>query len=99
MTVSIDVHNTGAAAGDEVVQLYTHQRSASASRPVRELKGFRRVTLAPGQTKTVTLDLDTTELGFWSPQTHRWSIEPGDFDLWAGDSSRASTHATFKITP
>ena len=77
MTVSIDVQNTGKVAGDQVVQLYTHQRSGSASRPVRELKGFRRITLKPGERQTVELTLDTKELGFWSPQTHKWSIEPG----------------------
>ncbi len=99
MQVFVQVHNTGRLAGDEVVQLYTHQRSGSASRPVRELKGFRRISVAAGQTQTVMLELDTTELGFWSPQTHQWSIEPGDFDLWVGNSSKASEHASFKVTP
>ena len=70
MTVSIDVQNTGKVMGDQVVQLYTHQRSGSSSRPVRELKGFRRITLKPGERKMVVLKLDTNELGFWSPQTH-----------------------------
>jgi beta-glucosidase len=98
-TVSVDVQNTGSVAGDEVVQLYTHQRAGSSSRPVRELKGFRRVTLKPGEKKTVTLSLDTHELGFWSPQTHRWSIEPGAFDLWVGTDSTATDHATFTVLP
>lgn len=99
LTVSVDVQNTGAVAGDEVVQLYTHQRSGSASRPVRELKGFRRVTLKPGEKQTVTLTLDTHDLGFWSPQTHRWLIEPGSFDLWVGTDSTATEHATFTVLP
>lgn len=97
--VSIDVENTGKLAGDQVVQVYTHQRSGSASRPVRELKGFRRITLKPGERQTVTLRLDTKELSFWSPQTHRRSIEPGVFDLWVGTDSNASQHATLEITP
>jgi beta-glucosidase len=99
MTVSIDVQNTGKLTGDQVVQLYTHQRSGSSSRPVRELKGFRRITLKPGERKTVELKLDTNELGFWSPQTHKWSIEPGTFDLWVGTDSTANEHTTFEVLP
>jgi len=99
MEVSVEVQNTGVVAGDEVVQLYTHQRSGSASRPVRELKGFRRVSLKPGERRTVTLTLDTHELGFWSTQTRRWSIEPGAFDLWIGTDSNATDHAAFTVLP
>jgi beta-glucosidase len=99
MTVSIDVQNTGKVTGDQVVQLYTHQRSGSSSRPVRELKGFRRITLKPGERKMVELKLDTNELGFWSPQTHKWSIEPGTFDLWMGTDSTANEHTTFEVLP
>jgi len=98
LAVSVDVTNTGKLAGDQVVQLYTHQRSGSASRPIRELKGFRRVNLRPGETKTVSLSLDTNELSFWSPQTHQRSIEPGAFDLWVGTDANATDHATFTIT-
>ena len=97
MNVSIDVENKSPTAGDEVVQLYTHQRSASASRPRRELKGFTRVHLAAGEKRTVTLTLAAADLGFWSPQTHQWSVEPGDFDLWVGDDSTAQTHTNFSI--
>ncbi len=97
LIVSADVQNIGSVAGDQVVQLYTHQRSGSASRPVRELKGFRRLTLKPGERQTVALTLDTNDLGFWSPQTHRWSIEPGVFDLWLGDDSTAGEHAMFTV--
>ena len=99
LMVSVDVQNTGSGAGDEVVQLYTHQRSGTASRPVRELKGFRRITLRPGEKQTVTLQLDTHDLGFWSSQTRHWSIEPGLFDLWVGTSSAATDHATFTVLP
>lgn len=99
LAVSVDVQNTGSVAGDEVVQLYTHQRSGSMSRPVRELKGFRRITLKPGEKQTVTLQLDTRDLGFWSSQTRHWSIEPGLFDIWVGNSSNATDHATFTVLP
>jgi beta-glucosidase len=99
MQVSVDVKNDGSVAADEVVQLYTHQRAGSASRPVRELKGFRRVTLGAGESKTVTLTLDTNELGFWSTATRKFAIEPGTFDVWVGDSSTATeNHATFEVT-
>jgi beta-glucosidase len=97
--VSVDLKNTGSIKGDEVVQLYTHQRSGSASRPVRELKGFRRVSLKPGESKTVTLTLNTSDLAFWSSQTHRYAIEPGVFDLWVGTDSNATQHAVFEVTP
>ena len=99
MNVSVEVTNVGKVSGDEVVELYTHQRAGSASRPVRELKGFERVTLGPGEKKTVTLRLDTKELGFWSPATHRWSIEPGAFDLWVGKDATATEHASFTVMP
>jgi beta-glucosidase len=97
MTVSCDVTNTGKVAADEVVQVYTHQRAGSASRPVRELKGFRRVTLKAGEHQTVAIKLDAQELAFWSPQTHKRSVEPGIFDLWVGTDSRASNHSTFEV--
>jgi len=97
--VSVEVQNTGSVAGDEVVQLYTHQRSGSASRPVRELKGFRRITLKPGEKQTVTFPLDTNELAFWSTQTRQRSIEPGVFDLWVGFDSTATDHTTFTVLP
>jgi beta-glucosidase len=98
LQISIDVANTGSIAGDEVVQLYTHQRAGSMSRPIRELKGFERVTLQGGERKTVTLTLDTQDLGFWSAATHRWSIEPGTFDLWVGNDATATAHAIFAVT-
>jgi beta-glucosidase len=99
LQVSVDVQNTSARGGDEVVELYTHQRAGSASRPVRELKGFDRVSLKPHETRTVTLALDTKDLGFWSPQTHHWSMEPGTFDLWVGSDETATNHTTFELLP
>jgi beta-glucosidase len=99
LTAAIDVQNTSAVAGDEVVQLYTHQRAGSASRPRRELKGFARVLLAAGEKRTVTLTLHASDLGFWSPQTRQWAVEPGLFDLWMGEDSTASEHAAFAVVP
>ena len=67
--VSVDVTNSGSVAGDAVAQIYIHQRYGSASRPVRQLKGFERIALQPGETKTLTFPLGKDELEFWSPQT------------------------------
>jgi beta-glucosidase len=99
LAAAIDVQNTSAVAGDEVVQLYTHQRAGSASRPRRELKGFVRVPLAAGEKRTVTLTLHASDLGFWSPQTHQWAVEPGLFDLWMGEDSTAPEHVAFAVVP
>ncbi len=99
LDVSAQVRNTGAVAGDEVVQLYTHQQAGSASRPVRELKGFSRVHLNAGEAKTIHFPLGAKELQFWTPTTRRWIVEPGAFDVWLGDSSTASLHAEFQVKP
>ncbi len=96
--VSVDVTNTGSVAGDVVAQVYTHQRYGSASRPVRELKGFKRVALQPGETQTVKFALGKDELQFWSPQTKVWAVEPSTFDVWAGEDSTASLHAELAVT-
>jgi len=97
-TVAVDVKNTGSAAGDAVAQIYIHQRSGSASRPVRELKGFRRVTLKPGESQTLQFPLGKEELEFWSPQTRQWVVEPATFDVWAGEDSRAALHSELMVT-
>jgi beta-glucosidase len=97
--VSVVVTNTGSVGGDEVVQLYLHQRVGSAARPVRELKGFQRVQLAPGETKTVQFNLGRAELEFWSPLTRSWVVEPESFDVWVGADSLATLHSEFKVQP
>jgi len=99
LQVSVDVENTGKVAGDEVVQLYIHQRAGSASRPVRQLKGFERVALAAGEKKTVHFSLGKDELKFWSPEAKDWVVEPEAFDVWAGGDSKAPLHAEFSVTP
>ena len=97
VAVTADVTNTGAVAGDEVVQLYIHQRAGSDSRPMRELKGFERVTLKPGETKTVTFSLGPDELGYWSTQAGQRVQDAEAFDIWAGADSSAALHADLAV--
>jgi beta-glucosidase len=96
--ISADVTNTGSSAGDAVVQLYIHQRAGSASRPIRQLKGFERVTLEPGAKRTVHFTLGKDELQFWSPTAKKWVVEPEQFDIWVGEDSSAALHAEFRLT-
>ena len=85
--VSFELKNTGHREGTEVAQLYVQDLVGSVVRPVKELKGFQRVTLAPGETRTVTFDLPVAELAFWNIDMEH-VVEPGDFKLWiAGDSA------------
>lgn len=95
--VLAEVENTGKRAGDEVAQLYIHQRYGSTSRPVRELKGFERVTLAPGEKKTVRFTLGKQELMYWSTATKGWVQEPSTFDVWVGADSTAPLATTFRV--
>ena len=97
VSVTVDVTNTGPVAGDEVVQLYIHQKAGSDSRPMRELKGFERLTLQPGETRTVAFQLGPDELGYWSTNASKWIQEAEDFDLWAGADSLAALHADLKV--
>ena len=87
ITVSFDVTNTGSMAGAEVAQLYVSDPSAKVQRPERELKGFTKVTLAPGETKHVSLSLDSRSFSYWDEAAHKWTIDPGKFILLVGDSS------------
>jgi beta-glucosidase len=88
VTVSVEVENSGQRAGDEVVQLYVHQVRSSAKRPVKELRGFERVSLKPGQKQTVNLALAADQLGFYDVKTHGFVVEPGAFEVLIGSSSR-----------
>ncbi|MEZ4727032.1 MAG: glycoside hydrolase family 3 C-terminal domain-containing protein [Caldilineaceae bacterium] len=97
VTVSVDVTNTGAVAGDEVAQLYIHQRWGSDSRPMRELKGFKRITLPPGATQTVPFSLGPDELRYWSTNVGRWIQEAAPFDIWVGGDSTATLHAALEV--
>jgi len=86
-TVSFEVTNTGHIAGAEVAQLYVGDPSAKTRRPGKELKGFEKVRLAPGETTRVTLQLDQRSLSYWEDATHGWRADPGKFLLFVGDSS------------
>ena len=97
ITATVSVSNTGARAADEVVQLYLHQRFGSASRPVRELKGFRRVTLQPGQKQEISFAVGPQERTYWSAAKNTWVVESSDFDVWVGDSSTAALHDSFTV--
>ncbi len=95
LAVTATVTNTGTRTGDEVVQLYIHDRVASRTRPVRELKGFARVSLAPGASKRVTLTLKREDLRFWG--NGDWVVEPGVFDLWVATSSIDGEKRSFEL--
>jgi beta-glucosidase len=95
--VLVDVENTGRRAGDEVVQIYTHQRFGSASRPMRELKGFERVALAPGEKRALRFTLGKAELTYWSTPLKGWVQEAATFDVWAGGDSAAPLTTTFRV--
>jgi beta-glucosidase len=83
----VDVTNTGKVAGDEVVQMYIRDCVSSVTRPVKELKGFRRITLNPGQTQTVTLEITPEHLAFYDIDME-YVVEPGKFEIMIGNSSR-----------
>ena len=85
--VSFDVTNTGRAAGAEVAELYVSDPSAKIDRPERELKGFEKVRLNPGETRHVTLNLDARAFSYWDADAHKWTIAPGKFVVRVGDSS------------
>lgn len=85
--VTFEVTNTGTVAGAEVAQLYVSDPSAKAQRPERELKGFEKVRLNPGETKHVTLNLDARAFSYWDESAHKWTIDPGKFVIHVGDSS------------
>jgi beta-glucosidase len=94
MTVSADVRNMGSRAGDEIVQFYIRDLVASVSRPVKELKRYRRVTLAPGETKRVEFTITPRDLEFWSDRG--WIAEPGTFRVWIAPDSAHGLEGTLE---
>jgi beta-glucosidase len=90
-------------AGTDVAQLYLHESDTTILQPVKKLEGFKRVTLAPGQTKTVTFTLGRQNLGYYNDQG-QFVVQPGPFDLWVGDSSVGTglsspgLHTTFTLS-
>lgn len=88
LKVSVNVTNTGSMAGKEVVQLYVADKESTVIRPVKELRDFAKVELAPGETKTVTFVLDKKAFAYYSVRIHDWHVESGEFDIMIGKSSR-----------
>jgi beta-glucosidase len=96
ITATADVTNTGSRAGDEVVQLYIHDPVASISQPVRRLRAFERVTLTPGEKKTVSFTLNRNDVGFYN-NSGKFVVEPGQIDVYVGDSSQATMTKSFTV--
>jgi beta-glucosidase len=97
LTVSVDVTNTGAMAGREIVQVYVHDQKSGLVRPPKELKGFVKVELQPGETKTVSINLDLRAFAFYHSEYKQWITEDGEFDILIGASS-ADTRCTLTVT-
>lgn len=98
LKISVPVKNTGAVAGAEVVQLYIADKEASVDRPVKELKGFEKIWLEPGQTKTVTFTIDRQALSFFDEASHSWVAEKGEFEaLVAAASDDVRSTVTFSL--
>ncbi|MFI6091263.1 glycoside hydrolase family 3 N-terminal domain-containing protein [Streptomyces sp. NPDC051218] len=99
LEVAVTVRNTGERTGDEVVQLYVHDIAASIAQPVRKLRGFRRVTLRPGKSKTVRFQLGADDFGFWTnAENGEFRVEEGAVDLYVGNSSEAEAKKRLTIT-
>ena len=104
--VSLTVTNTGSVAGTEIVQLYVAKKDSELFRPAKELKGFARVTLAPGEKQRITITLDDKALRFWNVKANRWEIEGGEYELLVGASvedirlcEKISVHGTATVHP
>ena len=98
LKASATVKNEGHVRATEIVQCYVRVRGASIEQPIRSLKGFRRVTLEPGESKTVEFPLGFQELSFYNVES-RAVVEPADYTVWIGGSSTAKDSAQFKTTP
>ena len=104
--VSLTVTNTGSVAGTEIVQLYVAKKNSELFRPARELKGFARVTLAPGEKQRITITLDDKAFRFWNVKSSRWEIEGGEYELLVGASvedirlcEKITVHGTATVHP
>lgn len=96
LSVSVEVENTGQRAGDELVQLYLRDLAASVTRPVRELKGFERISLQPGERPRIYFWLGPEQLGFINREM-RFTVKPGDFKVFVGNSSVGGLEASFTV--
>jgi beta-glucosidase len=98
LKLSVDVYNKGERAGDEVVQVYIGYRGSAVERPVHELKAFRRVSLAAGEVKTVKLEVPLSELAFYDAGRARFVVEPIEYQVKVGTSSRElPLRSTFRV--
>lgn len=97
LTVTVPVTNTGAREGAEVVQMYIGDDKASVLRPVKELKGFEKITLQPGETRDVSFTIKPEMLAFFDDAAHAWRSEPGQFTVYVGGSSTDNVKAKFKL--
>jgi beta-glucosidase len=97
ITITANVKNTGSRAGDEVAQMYIHEVAPSVKRPIKELKGFQRLGLSPGETKTATFTLSYDDLAYWDSTAQKFVVKPGTFDIMVGTSS-ADIKLTGQIT-
>ena len=98
ITFTVDVTNTGSMAGAETVQLYVRDLKSSLPRPVKELKGFRKIRLLPGETKQVSITLDKSALSFYDDRVGEWVAEPGDFEAWIGTAAdQIASKVKFKL--
>ncbi len=98
--VSVDITNTGQRTGDEVVQLYVHDVASTVTRPVKELRGFQRITLQPAEKRTVSFALPAAKLAYWDERTHAFFVEPGSFEIMVGASSAdIRTRAVLEVAP
>jgi beta-glucosidase len=95
--VTVDLKNNGKRSGDEVAQLYIHQQSGTSARPVRELKGFQRVTLKAGESRTLHFTLKPDDLRYWTSVTGSWVQDETKFDVWIGGNSAANLAGSFDI--
>ena len=96
MQAAVEVKNTGSHKGETIVQLYLRDEFSEKTRPVRELKAFRRVKLAPGKSKVIAFMLGPEDLSCYGAE-NRWSLEPGDFTVFVGLDSRVDLYASFTV--
>jgi beta-glucosidase len=95
--VTFNVKNTGSREGAEIAQLYVGDKHSHIDRPLKELKGFAKVSLKPGESKSVRLTLDRRAFSYYEAKKHQWTAEPGDFSILVGSSS-AKTEIEGKFT-
>ncbi len=96
LTATVTVQNTGKRAGEEIVQLYIRDLVGSVTRPIKELKGFQKIMLQPGERQTVTFNITPTDLAFYT-RKGVWEAEPGEFHLMVGPHSEKLDHKAFKL--